>query len=53
MFSTFATNLSYRAFKRTSLLTRLLNLLKSAGTVFNWSTSALSTLAFELDFGAN
>ena len=43
------------SFLAKSLLTTLLNLLKSKGTVFNLSTSILSILAFKLaklDFAA-
>ena len=53
---TFGTNLSYTIFFTTSLLTTLLSLLKSTGTVFHLSTSILSISAFKLaksDFAAN
>ena len=45
---TLATNLSFTVFLTTSLFTTLLNLLKSTGTVFNFSISILSTSAFKL-----
>ena len=45
---TFANNLSYTVFLTTSLLTKLLNLLQSTGTVFNFSTSILSISAFKI-----
>ena len=45
---TLATNLSYTVFLTAPLLTALLNLLKSTGTVFNLSTSILSTSVFKL-----
>ena len=45
---TLLTNLSYSVFLTTSLLTALLNLLKSAGTGANLSTSNLSTSFFKL-----
>ena len=47
---TFATNLSYTVLLTTSLLATLLSLLKLTGTVFNLSTSILSTSAFKLLF---
>ena len=53
---TLATNLSYTVFLTTSFFTVLLNLLKSTGTVTNFSISNLSTSAFKLtksDFAAN
>ena len=46
--STFVTNLLYSVFLATSFLTTLLNLAKSAGTVFNLSTSNLCTSVFKL-----
>ena len=52
---TLATNLSYSVFLITSLLTTLLNLVRSIGTVFNLSASILSTSVFKLaefDFSA-
>ena len=52
---TLATNLSYSVFLVTSFLTTLLNLAKSTGTVFNLSSSILSTSVFKLakfDFSA-
>ena len=51
---TFATNLSYTVFLTTSLFTILLSLLESTETVFNLTTSILSTSAFNLaNFGFN
>ena len=48
MLSTFVTNLLYSVFLTTSFFTTLLNLAKSTGTVFNLSTSILSTSVFKL-----
>ena len=51
-----AINLSYTVYLTTSLLTTLLSLLKSTGTVFHLSTYILSIFAFRLDksdFAAN
>ena len=45
---TFATNLSYTVFLTTSFFAALLSLPKSTATVFNVSTSILSTPAFNL-----
>ena len=50
------TNLSWVNVLPTSLFSTLFNLLKSTGTVFNLSTSILSTFVFKLsksDFTAN
>ena len=47
---TFATNLSYTVLLTTSLVATLLSLIKLTGTVFNLSTSILSTSAFKLLF---
>ena len=55
MLSIFVTNLSYSVFLMTSFLTKLLNFVRSAGTVVNLSISSLSTSAFKpakFDFSA-
>ena len=45
---TFVTNFLYSVFLKTSFFTTLLNLARSAGTVFNLSASILSTSVFKL-----
>ena len=45
---TFVTNLSYTSFLTASFYITLLSLLKSTETVFNLSTSILSTSVFKL-----
>ena len=46
--ATFATNLSYSVFLKTSFVTTLLNLLTSSGRGFNLSMPNLSTSVFKL-----